>query len=131
MNLQQGYSFDRYSGASRAWFAIFCNPQDHGYDGEPIEILERLKNEWIKNHPTRIGAWAYCISAEGMKHVHMVLVELKPIPFTIIENTFAKGFHFEAVKISKEKAKAYINKSGIYVEKGEIVVHMLKHGEIS
>ena len=48
---------DRELGTSRSWFAVFNNPQDHGYDGKPIEVLERLKNEWIENNPTRTGAW--------------------------------------------------------------------------
>ena len=31
---------------SRSWFAVFPNPEQHGYDGSPEEIVEKLKNEW-------------------------------------------------------------------------------------
>ena len=40
---------------SRSWFVVFCNPEEHGYLGTPEEIIEKLKNEWIENHPLRKG----------------------------------------------------------------------------
>lgn len=42
---------------SRSWFVVFCNPEEHGYLGTPEEIIEKLKNEWIENHPLRKGWW--------------------------------------------------------------------------
>lgn len=57
------------SGAtsSRSWFAVFNNPQNHGY-GVGIEelkkraeaVCDRLKAEWSITQ-TRVGAWAYCV----------------------------------------------------------------------
>ena len=57
------------SGAksSRSWFAVFNNPQNHGY-GVGIEdlnkraeaVCDRLKAEWSVTQ-TRVGAWAYCV----------------------------------------------------------------------
>ena len=67
---------------SRSWFAVFNNPEEHGYTGTPEEICNRLRDEWIGESTTRSGAWVYCISAEGLKHIHMVLEDSKPIRFT-------------------------------------------------
>ena len=52
---------------SRSWFAVFNNPQKHGY-GKDIEDLKeraehvcnRLMAEWCVTD-IRVGAWAYCV----------------------------------------------------------------------
>ena len=58
---------------SRSWFAVFPNPEQHGYNGLPEEIVEKLKQEWIAGNPLRKGWWGYCISEKGLPHIHMVL----------------------------------------------------------
>jgi|GEM_PF-2835165 len=58
---------------SRSWFAVFPNPEQHGYEGSPEDIIEKLKQEWIGSNPLRKGWWGYCISEKGLPHVHMVL----------------------------------------------------------
>ena len=52
---------------SKSWFAVFNNPEEHGYGsrepdlkGRAREICERLKLEWCVTE-SRTGAWAYCI----------------------------------------------------------------------
>lgn len=55
------------SETSRSWFAVFNNPQNHGY-GTGIEdlherarvVCDRLKGEWCISD-SRVGAWAYCV----------------------------------------------------------------------
>ncbi len=49
-----------YTAASRSWFAVFNNPADHGYPGEPNEVCNRLMTEWCITD-SRVGAWAYCV----------------------------------------------------------------------
>lgn len=115
---------------SKSWFCVFNNPADHGYSGEPHEVIERLKNEWIEESPTRTGAWAYCISADGLHHIHMVLEDVKAMRFTAIKKSYAVGMHFEPTKGNKEQAEGYIQKKGKYAEKGEQVVYIDRHGEI-
>ena len=58
---------------TRSWFAVLNNPADHGYTGDSQEVCNRLRDEWIEGGEHRTGAWAYCISAAGLHHVHMVL----------------------------------------------------------
>jgi len=115
---------------SKSWFAVFNNPQDHGYDGEPHNIVDRLIDEWVKDNPTRTCAMTYCISADGLHHVHMVLEDVKAMRFSAIKKSYAIGAHFEATKGNKEQAESYIKKTGKFQEKGEVVVYANRHGEI-
>ena len=115
---------------SKSWFCVFNNPSQHGYIGEPHEIIERLKNEWIADKPSRTGAWVYCISAEGLHHVHMVLEDVIAMRFTAIKKSYALGMHFEPTKGSKEQAEKYILKKGKFEEKGEQILYSDRHGEI-
>lgn len=106
---------------SKSWFAVFNNPQDHGYDGEPQDVLKRLVQRWIEGHPTRSCAMTYCESAEGLRHVHMVLEDEKAMRFSMIQKVFL-GVHLESTKGSKEQAEDYINKRGKWQEKGESIL---------
>lgn len=115
---------------SKSWFCVFNNPEEHGYGGEPQEIIDRLKSEWIDNNPTRTGAWAYCISADGLKHVHMVLEDTTAMRFSKVKASYALGMHFEPTKGNKEQAEDYIHKRGKFEEKGEEIVAFTQHGEI-
>ena len=116
--------------ASRSWFAVFCNPADHGYTGTPEEVCHRLRDEWCDGQPTRSGAWAYCISADGMHHVHMVLEDKKVMRFSAIKKAYACGMHFEAPRGNKQQVDDYINKRGAFEDKGEQVVYVVTEGEI-
>lgn len=115
---------------SKSWFCVFNNPGQHGYTGTPEEILERLKDEWVLDHPTRTGAWIFCVSAEGLEHVHMVLEDEKAMRFSAIKKTYAIGMHFEPTKGDKDQAEDYINKRGKWQEKGEKIIASVKYGEI-
>lgn len=115
---------------SRSWFAVFNNPEEHGYSGTPEEICLQLRDEWISENTTRSGAWCYCISAEGLKHIHMVLEDKKPMRFSAIKGSYCKGMHFEATKGTKRQAEAYIHKEGDFAEKGEEIIYSCEYGEI-
>lgn len=115
---------------TRSWFAVLCNPEQHGYQGTPTEICQRLRDEWVAEHPTRTGAWAYCVSADGMQHVHMVLEDTKAMRFSVIKKSYAVGIHLEPTKGSKTQAEAYITKSPPYDEQGEEVICVVREGTI-
>ena len=130
---------------SKSWFAVFNNPQEHGYHGSPPEICERLRAEWCVSE-TRVGAWAYCIKhycghypvyngdgkflryahAENdeekarippdLHHIHMVLEDQTAMRFSVVKNTYAIGMHFEGTKGNKKQAEDYISKTGEYSE---------------
>lgn len=113
-----------------SWFATLNNPADHGYPGSPQEVCEQLRDEWIQDSTTRTGAWAYCISAEGLHHVHMVLEDAVAMRFSMVKKTYAIGAHLEPTKGSKKKAEDYIYKRHPYDEKGEIVKCVVTAGRI-
>ena len=113
-----------------SWFATLNNPADHGYPGSPQEVCEQLSDEWIQDSTTRTGAWAYCISAEGLHHVHMVLEDAVAMRFSMVKKTYAIGAHLEPTKGSKKKAEDYIYKRHPYDEKGEIVKCVVTAGRI-
>lgn len=115
---------------TRSWFSVLANPEQHGYTGTPKEICERLRDEWVGNSSTRTGAWAYCISANGLPHVHMVLEDAVAMRFSAIKKTYAVGMHLEPTKGTKRQAEDYIFKRHPFAESGERVVCVVKAGEI-
>lgn len=115
---------------TRSWFAVLNNPADHGYTGIPQEVCNQLRDEWIEGGEHRTGAWAYCVSAAGLHHVHMVLEDEKPMRFSLIKKVYAIGTHLEPAKGTKSQAEAYIAKEPPFDEKGEEVVCIVKAGEI-
>lgn len=130
---------------SKTWFAVFNNPEKHGYEGTPDEILKRLRDEWC-TVSTRSGAWAYCVLhyennypvydengrflrynpaiteeekakvLPDLHHVHMVLEDTRTMRFSFVKNVYAKGAHFEETKGTKKQAEEYISKTGAYSE---------------
>jgi hypothetical protein len=116
------------TASSRSWFCVWNNPQDT-YSGEPAEIAEQALADWIADHPTRTGAVAYCISADGLVHLHMVLEDSSKSRFSAVKTTYPKA-HIEPTQGRKEEAENYIQKRGKFAEKGEVVVYIARHGEI-
>lgn len=115
---------------TKSWFAVLNNPVDHGYVGSPEVICEKLRDEWIGDSTTRSGAWAYCISADGLHHVHMVLEDTVAMRFSMVKKTYAVGAHLEPTKGTKKHAEDYIYKRHPYEEKGEEVLCVVREGTI-
>lgn len=114
--------------SARSWFCVFNNPQEI-YEGEPREIAEKVLEEWIGETVTRTGAVAYCISADGLHHLHMVLEDNNKARFSAIKKIYPKA-HLEPTKGTKEQAEDYIKKRGKWEEKGEQVLYIARFGEI-
>lgn len=114
---------------ARSWFCVFNNPEKHGFSGSPEEIAEQMKDRWIADNPQRTCAVAYCVSADGLPHLHAVFEDTKTMRFSAVQKLFP-GMHIEATKGSKDQAEDYINKRGKFKEKGETVVYITRHGEI-
>lgn len=113
----------------RSWFCVWNNPENVYSDLTPEQIAEKVLEEWIKDQPTRTGAVAYCVSAEGLKHLHMVLEDSTQIRFSALKKMFPTA-HLEPTMGNKEQAEDYIQKKGKWTEKGEEIVYTARFGEI-
>jgi len=114
--------------SSKSWFCVLNNPEE-SYVGEPQVIAEQVLSDWIQDKPSRTGAVAYCISADGLRHLHMVLEDSNKARFSSLKNTYPRA-HLEPTKGTKEQAEDYINKRGKYEDKGEIILYIARFGEI-
>lgn len=113
----------------RSWFCVWNNPQECFSNLEPEEIAEKVLDMWVSEHPTRTGAVAYCVSENGLIHLHMVLEDTNQARFSTLKKIYPQA-HLEPTKGTKEQAEDYINKRGKFTEKGEQVVYIAKFGEI-
>lgn len=113
----------------RSWFCVFNNPQKHYGELSPEQIAEKALEDWISDKPTRTGAVAYCISADGLIHLHMVLEDSNKARFSAIKKIFPPA-HLKPTKGNREQAENYIQKKGKWEEKGEQVLYIARHGEI-
>lgn len=115
---------------SKSWFCVFNNPEQHGFENmKPSEMLESLRDTWIEESPTRTCGLAYCISSEGLHHVHAVFEDTKTMRFSTVKKCFP-AMHIESTKGTKKDAENYINKADKFAEKDEVVLETLWHGEI-
>lgn len=115
---------------SKSWFCVFNNPQEYGYEGmEPKEILEALRDIWIQDSLTKTCGLVYCISPQGLHHVHAVFEDVKTMRFSAIKKLFP-AMHIEPTKGTKREAEDYLNKVGKFEEKDEVILEGIWHGEI-
>jgi hypothetical protein len=115
------------SEKSHSWFCVLHGPESH-FDGTPEEIVETAIDRWCDGGVARSGIVAYCVSSEGVPHLHMVLEAAGMARFSAIKAAFPKA-HIELTKGSKTKAEAYIFKDPPYDEKGEKLIAVTQRGE--
>lgn len=114
---------------ARSWFIVYNNPEKDYPDKSPEQICDTVLDLWIEEHPTRSGAVLYCISAEGLHHLHMVLEDDNQARFSALKKVYPRA-HIEVTKGTKEQAEDYIHKRGKFEEKGEQIVCTRQIGEI-
>lgn len=98
----------------------------------PDEICEYVIKCWCASKEGRTGACTYCISADGLIHLHIVLEcgRGDKFRYSTIQKLYNQKFHLEPTRGNKDQAEDYINKQGKYAEKGEVVIAKYQHGEI-
>lgn len=116
---------------SKSWFCVLPNPEEHHFSGEPKEICDAILAKWVLDEPLNTGVVIYCISAEGLKHLHCVFESITAMRFSKIKKVFKEcGLHIEATKGTREQVEQYITKQPPFDEKGEIIVCMSRKGSI-
>lgn len=115
---------------AKSFMATLIRPEEHGYTGTPDAVCDKLCNEWTEGHDSRSGVWAYCLSAEGVPHVHMVVQEMRAMRLSKLEESYAVGSHFEVVKSGYMAAEDYILKLEEQDENAEQVLCVKVHGTV-
>ena len=122
---------------SRSWFIVCPNVRTHGVAGakpEDIvtwtaqEICDFVVAQWVSK--TRQAACLYCKSAEGLEHLHIVLCDVNKAYFNTVKKFIGGKAHIEMTKGSKAQVEEYINKTGKFEEKGEVVLAKAQEGEL-
>lgn len=115
-----------------SWFIVWNNPHEWLGDvvkDDPESISEYILESFIGEDRSRSGAVAYCISKDGLHHLHIVACCTNKMRFSAIKKIFPKA-HLEPTRGTKKQADDYINKRGAFEEKGEKVVYIAQRGEI-
>lgn len=115
---------------AKSFMATLIRPEEHGYTGTPDAVCDKLCNEWTEGHDSRSGVWAYCLSAEGVPHVHMVVQEMRAMRLSKLVESYAIGSHFEVVKSGYMAAEKYILQMEEQDEGAEKVLCIKQYGVI-
>ncbi len=118
----------------RSWFMTYANPKKNILDCADMtneEVLRYFVGKWIdRNGDNASCAFVYCISAEGLEHIHGVCENPNKVAFKVVREVFP-GSHLEATKGTKKQAEDYIFKRGAFKEKGERILCSEIYGEIA
>ena len=115
---------------AKSFMATLIRPEEHGYTGTPDAVCDKLCHEWTEGHDSRSGVWAYCLSAEGVPHVHMVVQEMRAMRLSKLVESYAIGSHFEVVKSGYMAAEKYILQMEEQDEGAEKVLCIKQYGVI-
>ena len=115
---------------TKSFMVTLIRPEEHGYTGTPVEVCDKLCREWTEGHASRTGVWAFCLSAEGVPHVHMVVQDMTAMRLSKLAESYAVGSHFEAVKSGYMAAEKYILQMEEQDEGAEKVLCIKQYGVI-
>ena len=115
---------------AKSFMATLIRPEEHGYTGTPDAVCDKLCSEWTEGHASRSGLWAYCLTAEGVPHVHMVVQDMNAMRLSKLTESYAVGSRFEVVKSGYMAAEKYIVKLEEQDEGAEKVLCVKQYGII-
>lgn len=115
---------------SKSWFLMLANPQKiYGEEVAPKDICDMAVSDWCGNDENRSALVAFCISANGFRHLHLCVCSKNAERFSAVKKAFPKA-NIRATRGTKAEVENYIHKRGKYEEKGEIVVCTSQKGEV-
>lgn len=121
---------EKQSVVAKSFMATLIRPEEHGYTGTPDAVCDKLCSEWTEGHASRSGLWAYCLTAEGVPHVHMVVQDMNAMRLSKLTESYAVGSRFEVVKSGYMAAEKYIVKLEEQDEGTEKVLCVKQYGII-
>lgn len=107
-NIENIANIEKKSVVGMSFMATLIRPEEHGYTGTPDAVCDKLCREWTEGHASRSGVWAFCLTTEGVPHVHMVVQDKNAMRLSKLAESYAVGSHFEAVKSGYMAAEDYI-----------------------
>lgn len=129
-NIKNIESIAKKGVVAKSFMATLDRPEEHGYTGTPDAVCDKLCREWTEVHASRSGVWAFCLTAEGVPHVHMVVQDKNAMRLSELAENYAVGSHFEAVKSGYMAAEDYILKLEEQGEGAEKVLCVKQYGVI-
>lgn len=122
---------EKQSVVAKSFMATLIRPEEHGYTGTPDAVCDKLCREWTEGHASRSGVWAFCLTEEGVSHVHMVVQDkTTAMRLSKLAESYAVGSHFEAVKSGYMAAEKYILQMEEQDEDAEKVLCIKQYGVI-
>ena len=129
-NIENFMDTEKQSVVAKSFMATLIRPEEHGYTGTPDAVCDKLCREWTEGHASRSGVWAYCSTAEGVPHIHMVVQDKVAMRLSKLAESYAVGSHFEAVKSGYMAAEKYILQMEEQDEGAEKVLCINQYGVI-
>lgn len=129
-NIENFMDTEKQSVVAKSFMATLICPEEHGYTGTPDAVCDKLCREWTEGHVSRSGVWAYCSTAEGVPHIHMVVQDKVAMRLSKLAESYAVGSHFEAVKSGYMAAEKYILQMEEQDEGAEKVLCIKQYGVI-
>lgn len=91
--------------------------------GNPEYVCKFLSDVWKKSGKDRNCCISFCVSKEGLRHVHGALISQTTSMSAVMKTMF--NAHIEVCRGGKGKLLNYILKEGEYSEKGEEVLYVI------
>ncbi len=129
-NIENFMDTEKQSVVAKSFMATLDRPEEHGYTGTPDAVCDKLCREWPEGHASRRGVWAFCLTTEGVPHVHMVVQDKNAMRLSKLAESYAVGSHFEAVKSGYMAAEKYILQMEEQDEGAEKVLCIKQYGVI-
>ena len=129
-NIENFMDTEKQSVVAKSFMATLIRPEEHGYTGTPDAVCDKLCREWTEGHASRSGVWAYCSTAEGVPHIHMVVQDKVAMRLSKLAESYAVGSHLEAVKSGYMAAEKYILQMEEQDEGAEKVLCIKQYGVI-
>ena len=129
-NIENITGTEKQSVVAKSFMATLIRPEEHGYTGTPDAVCDKLCSEWTEGHASRSGLWAYCLTAEGVPHVHMVVQDMATMRLSKLVESYAIGSHFEVVKSGYMATEKYILQLEEQDKGAEKVLCVKKYGAI-
>lgn len=119
---------------NRSWFCVLNNPEEHFPELKDFDCEQKLvffADRWQSLYGDNCScAFAYCISAAGLNHIHAILENPNKASFNQVKLFWGNKAHIETTKGTKKQAEDYLYKRGAFQEKGEKILFTYIRGEI-